>query len=126
MAGSVCGRGDGGGVGGGFAVAAVGGGPEHGGAGRGGGGGRDVAAGAGGGGVRQPGQRRGGAGDPERERDAGSMRARGLAEVNTNVKVVKVGGAALSDERWLSDFARAAASASAPLVVVHGGGPDIS
>jgi acetylglutamate kinase len=46
--------------------------------------------------------------------------------VKTNLQVVKVGGAALTDERWLDEFARAAASAASPLVVVHGGGPDIT
>lgn len=43
-----------------------------------------------------------------------------------SVKVVKVGGAALSDASWLSGFAQAAASARTPLVIVHGGGPDIT
>lgn len=42
------------------------------------------------------------------------------------VKVVKIGGAALTDSGWLADFARAAAAAPDPLVIVHGGGPDIS
>jgi acetylglutamate kinase len=41
-------------------------------------------------------------------------------------RVVKIGGAALSDEAWLSGFARHAAQSCAPLVVVHGGGPDIN
>lgn len=41
-------------------------------------------------------------------------------------RVVKIGGAALSDTSWLADFARAAAAAPDPLVIVHGGGPDIS
>jgi acetylglutamate kinase len=43
-----------------------------------------------------------------------------------NVKVVKVGGAALSDDSWLSGFAQAAAQSTTPLVIVHGGGPDIT
>jgi acetylglutamate kinase len=43
-----------------------------------------------------------------------------------NIRVVKIGGAALSDAQWLTAFAGAAASSSAPLVVVHGGGPDIT
>jgi acetylglutamate kinase len=43
-----------------------------------------------------------------------------------NIKVVKVGGAALNDASWLNSFARAAANAPSPLVVVHGGGPDIT
>lgn len=42
------------------------------------------------------------------------------------LKVVKIGGAALGDAAWLSGFAAAAAAARTPLVVVHGGGPDIS
>jgi acetylglutamate kinase len=42
------------------------------------------------------------------------------------VKVVKIGGAALGDAAWLSGFAAAAASACTPLVIVHGGGPDIT
>jgi acetylglutamate kinase len=40
--------------------------------------------------------------------------------------VVKVGGAALNEESWLSAFARAAADAGTPFVIVHGGGPDIT
>ncbi len=43
-----------------------------------------------------------------------------------SVTVVKIGGAALGDARWLTSFAAAAARARAPLVVVHGGGPEIS
>ncbi|HSJ24002.1 MAG TPA: acetylglutamate kinase [Longimicrobiales bacterium] len=43
-----------------------------------------------------------------------------------NIRVVKIGGAALADAAWLSAFAQAAASSAAPLVIVHGGGPDIS
>ena len=43
-----------------------------------------------------------------------------------NLKVVKIGGAALADARWLGEFAAAAAVAGAPLVIVHGGGPDIT
>lgn len=46
--------------------------------------------------------------------------------MTTSVKVVKVGGSALSDESWLSGFAQAAANAATPLVIVHGGGPDIT
>jgi acetylglutamate kinase len=42
------------------------------------------------------------------------------------VRVVKIGGAALSDGAWLDDFASAAARADTPLVIVHGGGPEIS
>jgi acetylglutamate kinase len=41
-------------------------------------------------------------------------------------RVVKIGGAALNDAAWLQVFAEAAASANAPLVIVHGGGPDIT
>jgi acetylglutamate kinase len=43
-----------------------------------------------------------------------------------NVRVVKIGGAALADASWMDVFARAAASAKTPMVIVHGGGPDIS
>jgi acetylglutamate kinase len=43
-----------------------------------------------------------------------------------NVRVVKIGGAALADVSWLEAFARAAAAAPVPLLVVHGGGPDIT
>jgi acetylglutamate kinase len=43
-----------------------------------------------------------------------------------NIKVVKVGGAALADVGWLDAFARAAARAAEPMVIVHGGGPDIT
>ncbi|HSJ08909.1 MAG TPA: acetylglutamate kinase [Longimicrobiales bacterium] len=41
-------------------------------------------------------------------------------------RVVKIGGAALADATWLSSFAAAAAASGAPMVIVHGGGPDIS
>lgn len=41
-------------------------------------------------------------------------------------KVVKIGGAALSDGAWLDAFASAASESRGPLVIVHGGGPDIS
>jgi acetylglutamate kinase len=43
-----------------------------------------------------------------------------------NVRVVKIGGAALADATWLDAFARAAAASSVPTVIVHGGGPDIT
>lgn len=42
------------------------------------------------------------------------------------IRVVKIGGAALGDAGWLAAFAGAAAAARAPLVIVHGGGPDIT
>lgn len=42
------------------------------------------------------------------------------------LRVVKIGGAALGEPAWLSGFAEAAAAAAAPMVIVHGGGPDIS
>jgi acetylglutamate kinase len=42
------------------------------------------------------------------------------------VRVVKIGGAALSDGGWLDELAAAVAQADSPLVVVHGGGPEIS
>ena len=41
-------------------------------------------------------------------------------------RVIKIGGAALSDGGWLSGFAREVAASDAPLVIVHGGGPDIT
>lgn len=43
-----------------------------------------------------------------------------------NTRVVKIGGAALGDAQWLSSFAAAAAESRVPMVVVHGGGPDIT
>jgi acetylglutamate kinase len=43
-----------------------------------------------------------------------------------NIRVVKIGGAALADAGWLSAFAAAASSSPVPLVIVHGGGPDIT
>jgi acetylglutamate kinase len=43
-----------------------------------------------------------------------------------NIRVVKIGGAALADASWLGAFAAAAAASPGPLVVVHGGGPDIT
>lgn len=43
-----------------------------------------------------------------------------------SVTVVKIGGAALGDPAWLATFAAAAAAARTPLVIVHGGGPDIT
>lgn len=43
-----------------------------------------------------------------------------------NIRVVKIGGAALADASWLSAFAQAAAASGTPLLIVHGGGPDIS
>lgn len=43
-----------------------------------------------------------------------------------NVRVVKIGGAALTDATWLDAFAAAAAASDESLVVVHGGGPEIS
>lgn len=43
-----------------------------------------------------------------------------------NVRVIKIGGAALEDPAWLGAFAEAVARAKEPLVIVHGGGPEIS
>ena len=40
--------------------------------------------------------------------------------------VVKVGGAALADAGWLESFAAMAARSAEPLLIVHGGGPEIS
>jgi acetylglutamate kinase len=42
------------------------------------------------------------------------------------VRVVKIGGAALSDAGWLTDFAAQVAASASPVVVIHGGGPDIN
>jgi acetylglutamate kinase len=42
------------------------------------------------------------------------------------MRVVKIGGSALADAQWLTAFADAVAVAGAPLVIVHGGGPDIT
>jgi acetylglutamate kinase len=41
------------------------------------------------------------------------------------VRVVKVGGRPLGDPTWVARFAATAARSSTPLVVVHGGGPEI-
>lgn len=43
-----------------------------------------------------------------------------------SVKVVKIGGSALADDAWLKGFAAAVASVRTPLIVVHGGGPEIT
>ncbi|NLG62281.1 MAG: acetylglutamate kinase [Candidatus Cloacimonetes bacterium] len=43
-----------------------------------------------------------------------------------SVRVVKIGGAALTDGSWLGAFADAVAAAADDLVIVHGGGPEIS
>jgi acetylglutamate kinase len=43
-----------------------------------------------------------------------------------NAGVVKIGGAALADRGWLAGFAASAAQAGRPLVIVHGGGPEIT
>jgi acetylglutamate kinase len=43
-----------------------------------------------------------------------------------NATVVKIGGSVLTDACWLESFAAAARSAGSPLVIVHGGGPDIT
>ncbi|MGH7445403.1 MAG: acetylglutamate kinase, partial [Longimicrobiales bacterium] len=43
-----------------------------------------------------------------------------------NVRVVKIGGAALADASWLTSFAQHAAASGGSLVIVHGGGPEIS
>ncbi|HEX2166165.1 MAG TPA: acetylglutamate kinase [Longimicrobiales bacterium] len=42
------------------------------------------------------------------------------------MKVVKIGGAALGDSAWVAQFAAAVSAAREPLVIVHGGGPDIT
>lgn len=40
-------------------------------------------------------------------------------------RVVKVGGAGMGDPGWLAGFASAVAAATDPLIIVHGGGPEI-
>jgi acetylglutamate kinase len=42
------------------------------------------------------------------------------------MRVVKIGGAALTDAAWLDAFAAQVARAATPLVIVHGGGPAIN
>ena len=42
------------------------------------------------------------------------------------LQVIKIGGAALNDPKWLNGFADAVAQTPNDLVVVHGGGPDIT
>ncbi len=41
-------------------------------------------------------------------------------------RVVKVGGSVLADAGWLAAFAAQVRAAASPLVVVHGGGPEIN
>lgn len=41
------------------------------------------------------------------------------------VRVVKIGGHPLGDPEWMTRFAEEAARSGTPLVVVHGGGPEI-
>lgn len=41
-------------------------------------------------------------------------------------RVIKIGGSALGDASWLREFAQAVAQAAAPVVIVHGGGPEIN
>ncbi len=41
-------------------------------------------------------------------------------------RVVKVGGSVLSDAAWLAAFAAEVRASASPLVVVHGGGPEIN
>ena len=43
-----------------------------------------------------------------------------------NVRVVKIGGAALMDSVWLRQLAFTAFGSTEPLVIVHGGGPEIT
>lgn len=40
-------------------------------------------------------------------------------------RVVKIGGRPLGDAAWLSSFAAEAARSTTPLIIVHGGGPEI-
>ncbi len=41
-------------------------------------------------------------------------------------RVLKIGGAALTDPAWLESFAKHAAMMDEPCVIVHGGGPEIT
>jgi acetylglutamate kinase len=41
-------------------------------------------------------------------------------------RVLKIGGAALTNESWLKDFAQHAVMMDEPCVIVHGGGPEIT
>lgn len=43
-----------------------------------------------------------------------------------SLRVVKIGGAALADAAWLATFGAHVARSPDPLVIVHGGGPDIN
>ena len=43
-----------------------------------------------------------------------------------SARVVKVGGSVLSDPAWLASFAEHVEEADGPLVIVHGGGPEIN
>jgi acetylglutamate kinase len=43
-----------------------------------------------------------------------------------SARVVKVGGSVLSDPAWLARFAEHVRGAEGPLVIVHGGGPEIN
>jgi acetylglutamate kinase len=43
-----------------------------------------------------------------------------------NVRVVKIGGAALADESWLGTFAAHVVRGAERTAIVHGGGPDIN
>jgi acetylglutamate kinase len=42
------------------------------------------------------------------------------------MRVVKIGGAALSDAAWLKDLGRSISGGAGKVAVVHGGGPDIT
>ncbi|MGH7505166.1 MAG: acetylglutamate kinase, partial [Longimicrobiales bacterium] len=42
------------------------------------------------------------------------------------MRVIKVGGAALADAVWLDTLATAVTGSTTPLVLVHGGGPEIT
>lgn len=56
----------------------------------------------------------------------GEMNGAAAANGVVRARVIKVGGAALSDPVWLGAFAAAVAQSTDPLIVVHGGGPEIN
>ena len=49
-----------------------------------------------------------------------------IAALTCSPRVVKVGGSVLADAAWLAAFAREVRASASPLVVVHGGGPEIN
>ena len=55
-----------------------------------------------------------------------SGNATGDTSANSGPRVLKIGGAALTDTNWLTAFAMRAAMMDEPCVIVHGGGPEIT